>query len=81
MSSSAMPMPVTSSTPSDEVDEAVAEQVGDGLDVGGLPRDHAARRVALVERGAEALEVEEEALADVEHDVLADPPEDAAGTR
>ena len=66
-------MPVTSSARGDEVDEAVAEQVGDRLDVGGLAGDHPARRVALVERRAEALEVEEEALADVEHDVLARP--------
>ena len=59
----------------DEVDDAVTEQIGDRFDVGGLPRDHAARGVALVERHAEPLEVLEQPAADVEDDVLAHPPE------
>ena len=65
-------MPPMSSAGGDEVDEAVAEQVGDGLHVGRLAGDDAAGRVALVERRAQPLELEVEALADVEHDVLAD---------
>ena len=60
---------------SDEVDEPVAEQVGDRLDVGCLARNDAARGVTLVKRDAQPLKVDEEPAADVEHDLLADAPE------
>ena len=40
-----------------ELQEAVAEQFGDGVDVAGLAGDHPARRVALVEAEAELAEV------------------------
>ena len=56
----------------DELHDAVTQELRDGFDVGGLARDHSARRVPLVEREAEALEVGEHAAPDVEQDVLAD---------
>ena len=60
------PMPTIEQHRRDEGDEAVPEHVGDRLDVGGLARDDAARRVALVERDAQPLEVQEDAAPEVE---------------
>ena len=51
----------SSSTDVTSVTMPYVEQVGERLDVGGLARDHAARRVALVERQAQLLEVHEHA--------------------
>ena len=59
----------------DEREQSVAEQVGDGFDVGGLAGDDATRRVLLVERDRQTLEVHEQPAAGVEDDLLADPPE------
>ena len=56
----------------DERDDAAREHLLDRFDVGGLPRDHATRRVPLVERQAEPLEVHEDPAAEVEEHVLAD---------
>ena len=52
--------------------EAVSQQLGERVDVGGEAADDAARRVALVETQAEALEVIEQALAQFEQHLLAD---------
>ena len=53
--------------------EAVLEQRGDGVDVGGLPGDHPARRVVLVKRHRQQAEVREQPPPQVQHDALAEP--------
>ncbi len=56
----------------DQAVEAGLEHLVDGVDVGGLPGDHPARGVAVVEGRAQPLEVPEDPLPDLEQDVLAD---------
>ena len=57
----------------DERVEPEGEHVVDRLEVRGEPRDHAARRVALVKGEAETLEVGEDPLSQLEQYLLADP--------
>ena len=56
----------------DQAVEAGLEHLVDGVDVGGLARDHPAGRVGVVERRAQPLELPEHPLPDLEEDVLPD---------
>ena len=53
--------------------QALVEQLAQGLDVGGRPRDQPARGVALVEVQAERLGVPEDPAAQLQQHVLVDP--------
>ena len=54
----------------DELVEPAVEQLADRVEVARLPRDDAARRVRLVELQAQPLRVQEDPLAQIEHDRL-----------
>ena len=57
----------------DETVDALVEQLADRLEVAGLARDDASRRVALVELQAQPLRVQVDPLAQFEQHGLADP--------
>ena len=54
----------------DELVEPAVQQLADRVEVARLPRDDPAGRVRLVELEAQPLRVQEDALAQIEHDRL-----------
>ena len=60
----------------DELVQSPVQQFADGVEVARLPRDDAAGRVRLVELQAQALGVQEDPLAQIEHDGLSEARRD-----